>query len=74
MNKTFQRFNDSTRKSGLLQLNAGLARELKHATETFTSLVKAASEFEIGDEEQGEGTEQGSEPTRVAQQSQAAAS
>jgi hypothetical protein len=74
MNKTFLQFNDSALKSGLLQLNPGLARELKHATETFTSLAKTASEFEAGDEEQGEGVEQGAEPTRTAKQPQAPAS
>lgn len=51
MNKTFLRFHDATLKSGLLQLNPGLARELKLATETFTNLAKTATEFETGDED-----------------------
>ncbi|KAF1914393.1 hypothetical protein BDU57DRAFT_454768, partial [Ampelomyces quisqualis] len=67
MNKTFLRFNDYALKSGLLQLNIGLARELKHATETFTSLAKTASDLEAGDE-YGEGIEQGVQPTRIAQE------
>jgi hypothetical protein len=71
MNKTFLRFNDAVLKSGLLQLNTGLARELKHATETFTSLAKTASEYEAADED-GEGVEQGVEPTRIAQPPRAA--
>lgn len=71
MSKTFLHFNDSVLKSGLLQLNPGLARELKHTTETFTSLAKAASDFEAGDED-GEGGEHGGEPTRIAQRPKAA--
>jgi hypothetical protein len=51
MNKTFLRFNDVTIKSGLLQINPGLARELKHATETFANLTRTASELEANDEE-----------------------
>ncbi|KAF2820274.1 hypothetical protein CC86DRAFT_119051 [Ophiobolus disseminans] len=61
MNKTFLRFNDAALKSGLLQLNPGLTRELKHATETFTSLAKTASELEAGDDDvdvEGEVTRQ----------------
>jgi hypothetical protein len=71
MNKTFLHFNDSVLKSGLLQLNSGLARELKHTTETFTSLAKAASDFEAADED-GEGAEHSGEPTRIAQRPKAA--
>jgi hypothetical protein len=74
MNKTFLRFNKAALKSGVLQLNSGLARELKHATETFTALAKTASEFEAGEEEQGDGPEQGGEATRIARRSQPAAS
>jgi hypothetical protein len=73
MNKTFLRFNDSMLKSGLLQLNPSLARELKHATETFTSLAKTASDLEAGDDDKGEGAEP-AEPTRIAQRPQSAAS
>jgi hypothetical protein len=73
MNKTFLRLNDSTLKSGLLQLNPTLTRELKHATEVFTSLTKAASELEVGEDENGEGVEQ-AEHARSAERSQAAAS
>jgi hypothetical protein len=69
MNKTFLRFNDSAQKSGLLQLNPGLARELKHATETFTSLSKTASEFEAGDEEHADGDEHAAD-AQTAQQPQ----
>ena len=54
MNKAFLRFNDAALKSGLLQLNSGLARELKHATETFTSLAKTTSDLEAGDDDHGE--------------------
>ena len=72
MNKTFLHFNDSILKSGLLQLNSGLATELKHVTETFTSLAKNASDIEAGDEEHGEAMEQGVEPTPIAQQPQPA--
>jgi hypothetical protein len=73
MNKTFLRFNDSMLKSGLLQLNPSLARELKHATETFTSLAKTASDLEAGDDDNGEGAEP-AEPIRIAQRPQSAAS
>jgi len=55
MNKTFLRFNDATIKSGLLQLNPALARELKHATETFASLAKTASELEASNYDDAEG-------------------
>ncbi|KAF2030535.1 hypothetical protein EK21DRAFT_65189 [Setomelanomma holmii] len=57
MNKTFLRFNDSTLKSGLLQLNPALARELKRATDTFSSLTKTASELQNSDEDHVEGVE-----------------
>lgn len=73
MNKTFLRFNDSMLKSGLLQLNPSLASELKHATETFTSLAKTASDLEAGDDESGEGVELAG-PPRIAQRPQIAAS
>jgi hypothetical protein len=74
MNKTFMCFNDSALKSGLLQLDPALAKELKHATETFTSLSKTASELKVGDEEQGEGVEQMLKPTRDTQRPQTDAS
>jgi hypothetical protein len=74
MNKSFLRLNDSVLKSGLLQLNPNLGSELKHATETFTSLAKSASEIEAGDEEQGEGAEQAVEPTPISQSSRKASS
>jgi hypothetical protein len=67
MNKTFTRFNNAAHKSGLVQLHPSLARELKQATETFTSLAKTANEFETGDEERSEGIEQSTKPTLVAQ-------
>jgi hypothetical protein len=70
MNKTFVRLHDSTLKSGLLQLNPSLARELKHATETFTTLAKAANEIEAGDDENGEGAE----PAHITQQQRVAVS
>ncbi|KAH7086288.1 hypothetical protein FB567DRAFT_67126 [Paraphoma chrysanthemicola] len=58
MNKTFLRFKDSVQKSGLLQLNPALARELKSATDTFSSLSKTSSEMvEAGDEDHAESTE-----------------
>lgn len=43
MNKTFLKLNESTVKSGLLQLNPTLAQEFKLVTETFANLVKTAS-------------------------------
>jgi hypothetical protein len=64
MSKTFLKLNESTIKSGLLQLNPTLAQEFKSVTETFTSLSKAASEGQYeGDEEfeHGEHGEQGTE-------------
>jgi hypothetical protein len=52
MNKSFLRFNDNALKSGLLQLNSNLARELKQTTETFVTLAKsAAAEGSHEDEE-----------------------
>jgi hypothetical protein len=76
MNKTFLRFNDSMLKSGFLQLNPSLARELKHARETFTSLAKTASDLEAGDDENGESIEpaEPAEPMGIAQRPQIAAS
>ncbi|KAF2793550.1 hypothetical protein K505DRAFT_276815 [Melanomma pulvis-pyrius CBS 109.77] len=44
MNTCFLRFNESAFKSGLLQLNPVLGRELKRATESFVTLVKSASD------------------------------
>ncbi|KAI8933677.1 hypothetical protein NX059_009395 [Plenodomus lindquistii] len=53
MNKIFGRLNESAIKSGLLQLNPELAQEFKHVAETFSGLVKTASEGQYdGDEEQ----------------------
>ena len=72
MDKTFLRFNDAALKSGLLQLNPALARELKHATETFTSLAKTAKEFEAGDDEHGDDVE--GEVSRAPQRLQAVVS
>jgi hypothetical protein len=74
MNKTFMHFNDAALKSGLVQMSPSLARELKQATETFTSLAKTASEVETGEEEQVERTEPNKEPTHVARRPQAVAS
>jgi hypothetical protein len=51
MHKTFVRFNKSAQKSGLLQLNPTLAKELTDATETFSTLSKTASECEGIDED-----------------------
>lgn len=56
MNKTFLRLNDATVKSGLLQLNPGLARESKCAAETFAGLVKTAGEMEVVGED-GDGVD-----------------
>lgn len=55
MNKSFLRFNDTALKSGLLQLNSNLARELKQTTETFVALAKsAAAEGNHEDDEQAD--------------------
>jgi hypothetical protein len=70
MNKTFQSFNDSALKSGLVQSSPALARELKHATETFTSLAKTASETKNSYSEQGESAEQPEQPEQPVQPAQ----
>lgn len=51
MNKSFMQFNDAALKSGLLQLNHGLAQQLKHVTETFDASTKSASEGNADGEE-----------------------
>jgi hypothetical protein len=52
------KLNESTTKSGLLQLNPTLAREFKWVTETFASLVKTTREGQYeGDDEGEQGTE-----------------
>ena len=58
MNKTFLRYNDSIVQSGILQLNPGLAREVKQMTETFANCVKSANEQTLhsDEEEFGEAT------------------
>jgi hypothetical protein len=58
MHKTLMSFNESALKSGLGQFSPALAKELQHATETSTSLAKAASESKGSDDEQGESAEQ----------------
>lgn len=59
MNRTFLRLIESLLKSGLLQLNAYLAQEVKAVTETFGSLVKTANEGQYdGEEEHGEVVDQ----------------
>lgn len=73
MNKSFLRLNDSVLKSGLIQLNPGLGNELKHATESFTSLAKSANDIDA-DEEHGEGTEEAVEPTSTSQKPSKASS
>ncbi|RYO62455.1 hypothetical protein AA0116_g4829 [Alternaria tenuissima] len=59
MNKTFLKLNESTVKSGLLQLNPTLAQEFKLVTETFANLVKTASEGQYEGDEDGEQGDQG---------------
>jgi hypothetical protein len=61
MNKTFLKLNESTVKSGLLQLNPTLAQEFKLVTETFANLVKTASEGQYEGDEDGEQEDQGVE-------------
>jgi hypothetical protein len=58
MNKAFLQLNASTVKSGLLQLNPALAQEFKHVAETFSSLVKTASEGQNEGEVDGDDGEQ----------------
>jgi hypothetical protein len=58
MNKAFLQLSASTVKSGLLQLNPTLAQEFKHVTETFSNLVKTASERQSEGDEDGEAVEQ----------------
>jgi hypothetical protein len=67
MHKTFMSFNESALKSSLVQFSPALARELQHATETFTSLAKTASESKGSDDEQDESAEQ---PIQSAPRSQ----
>lgn len=69
MNKTFFRLSESTLKSGLLQLNPHLAQEFKHVTDTFTTLVKTASErqYEV-DDENVEGGEHPANGTTISNQ------
>ena len=57
MNKALLQLNASMVKSGLLQLNPALAKEFKHVTETFSGLVKAASEGQYEGDEDGEAAE-----------------
>ncbi|KAI4648057.1 hypothetical protein J4E93_004468 [Alternaria ventricosa] len=61
MNKAFLKLNESTIKSGLLQLNPTLAQEFKLVTETFASLTKTANEGQYEGDEDGEHGEQGIE-------------
>ena len=57
MNTAFLRLNDATLKSGLLQLNSSLVQEFKLATDTFSGLVKTASEGQYEGEEDIETSE-----------------
>lgn len=52
MNKTFLRFNDAAVQAGVLQLNPGLARELKQMQETFANCVKSAKERTLDSDEE----------------------
>ncbi|KAI4957517.1 hypothetical protein J4E86_004655 [Alternaria arbusti] len=61
MNKAFLKLNESTVKSGLLQLNPSLAQEFKLVTETFASLTKTANEGQYEGDEDGEHGEHGIE-------------
>ncbi|KAI4674228.1 uncharacterized protein J4E84_010734 [Alternaria hordeiaustralica] len=61
MNKAFLKLNESTIKSGLLQLNPSLAQEFKLVTETFASLTKTANEGQYEGDEDGEPGEHGIE-------------
>jgi hypothetical protein len=61
MNKAFLKLNQSTIKSGLLQLNPTLAQEFKLVTDTFASLIKTANEGQYEGDEEGEQGEQGVE-------------
>ncbi|KAL5119769.1 hypothetical protein ACEQ8H_002375 [Pleosporales sp. CAS-2024a] len=66
MGNAFLRVNESTLKSGLLQLNPGLARELKSATELFTTLARTARDLEAREDDNLKGAEQ-AEPAHIAQ-------
>ncbi len=66
MNKTFTRLKDSTLESGVLQINPALSQDFKLATETFTSLAKAASERRTEeDDEAGDTREHSGEGIRT---------
>ena len=53
MNKAFLRFRDTVAKSGLIQGDPILMRELKHVADTFATLVKpsVSESSDEGDEE-----------------------
>ncbi|KAF1935564.1 hypothetical protein EJ02DRAFT_123357 [Clathrospora elynae] len=63
MNKTFLRLSQSALKSGWLQLNPALAQEFKLVTETFTILIKTASEVQYEVDEDGGAGEQAPDQT-----------
>lgn len=60
MNSSFHRLTESTLRSGLLQLNPDLDQEFKLVNETFSSLVRTASETQ---RQVDEDVEQGAEGT-----------
>lgn len=60
MNKTFLRYNESIVQSGLLQLNPGLATDVKQMTETFTNCVKSSNERTLDSDEEEFGGEEAS--------------
>lgn len=58
MNKTFLRYNESIAQSGVLQLNPGLAGEMKKMNEDVANCVKTANEHVLeSDEEEVAATE-----------------
>jgi len=52
MNKSFNQFNDSAIKSGLLHLNPILAQQLQNLTDSFVTLAKSAAE-KCDDDDEG---------------------
>ncbi|KAH7012333.1 hypothetical protein B0J12DRAFT_705998 [Macrophomina phaseolina] len=61
MNSSFLRFNDQAMASGIFALHPSLAYELKQATETFVNLAKTAKT--VATEDEGEDSQEGSEPS-----------
>lgn len=71
MHKTFLRYHESVVQSGLLQLNPGLAKDVREMTETIANCIKSSNERTLDSDEDELGGEETSAPKSQSKAAQA---